>query len=137
MKRDINILKGLSFAGSLYFFLVSVAHLIGLKVPILFIYYNVPSYAYQDKIISFLAFGWSVFIFSAFLNPIKNSLLIRAILIAGAGAIIGLEFINTYTDFESFNNGNNRNIFRLETLGLATYITLLVIFYNKSKDKLK
>ena len=137
MKRDINILKGLLLACSLYFFLVSVAHLIGLKVPILFIYYNVPSYAYQDKIISFLAFGWSVFIFTAFLNPIKNSLLIRAILIAGAGAIIGLEFINTYTDFESFNNGNNRNIFRLETLGLATYLTLLVIFYNKSKDKLK
>ena len=136
MKRYINILKGLLFAGSLYFFLVSIAHLIGLKVPILFIYYNVPSYVYQDRIISFLAFGWSIFIFTAFLNPIKNRLLIRAILIAGAGAIIGLEIINTYTDFESIANEINGNIFKLETLGLATYLTLLVIFYNKSKDKL-
>lgn len=136
MKRDINILKGLLFTGSLYFFLVSIAHLVGLKVPILFIYYNVPSYAYQDKIISFLAFGWSIFLFTTFSNPLKNKLLIRAILIAGAGAIIGLELINTYTDFESMATGINGNIFRLETLGLATYLTLLVIFYNKSKDKL-
>lgn len=137
MKRDINILKGLLFAGSLYFFLVSIAHLIGLKIPMLFIYYNVPSYVYQDKIISFLAFGWSIFIFTAFLYPIKNKLLIRAILLAGAVAIIGLELINTYTDITSIANGINGNIFRLETLGLATYLTLLVIFYNKSKDKLK
>ena len=103
----------------------------------LFIYYNVPSYVYQDKIISFLAFGWSIFIFTAFLYPIKNKLLIRAILLAGAVGIIGLELINTYTDITSIANGINGNIFGLETLGLATYLTLLVIFYNKSKDKLK
>ena len=64
-------------------------------------------------------------------------MLIQAILIAGAGAIIGLEIINTFTDFESLSNDINPTIFRLETLGLAIYLILLVIFYNKSKGQLK
>jgi len=111
--------------------------MIGIKILPLFIYYNVPSYAYQDRIIAFLAFGLSVFLFTAYLNPIKNKMLIRAILVAGVGAIIGLEIINTYTDFESISNIINPIVFRLETLGLAVYLVLLTIYYNKSKDQLK
>ena len=94
MNKDIQKLKLLLLLGSVYFFLVAIFHMIGIKIPPLFIYYNVPSYTYQDRIISFLAFGWSVFLFTAFLNPIKNRILIQAILIAGAGAIIGLELVN-------------------------------------------
>ena len=137
MNKNIKILKWSLFAGSAYFFLVAIFHILGIKIPPFFIYCNVPSYAYQDKIISFLAFGWSVFIFVAFLNPIKNRMLIQAILVAGAGAVIGLEIINTYTDFQSLSTTINPTIFRLETLGLAIYLILLVIFYNKSKGLLK
>ena len=64
-------------------------------------------------------------------------MLIQAILIAGVVAVIGLEIINTYTDFESFSNTIIPTIFRLETLGLAFYLILLTLFYNKSKDQLK
>ncbi len=137
MNVKLNILRGLLFAGSVYFFLVATFHMIGMKVPPFFIYYNVPSYAYQDRIISFLTLGWSIFLFTAFLNPIKNKILINAILIAGVGAVIGLEIINTFTDFESFSNTINPTIFRLETLGLALYLILLILFYNKSKDLLR
>ncbi len=137
MNKNIQILRWLLFAGGVYFFLVATFHMIGIKIPPLFIYYNVPSYTYQDKIISFMAFGWSVFLFTAFLNPIKNKMLIQAILVAGVGAIIGLEIINTYTDFESISNPINSTIFRLETLGLTAYLVLLTIFYNKTKDQLR
>ena len=136
MSKNIQILKWSLFVGSTYFLLVAIFHMIGIKIPPFFIYYNVPSYAYQDRIISFLAFGWSVFLFTAFLNPIKNRMLIQAILIAGAGAVIGLEIINTFTDFQSLSNEINPMIFRLETLGLAIYLIWLVIFYNKSKEQL-
>jgi len=134
MNKNIRILRWLLFAGSFYFFLVATFHMIGIKIPPLFIYYNVPSYAYQDRIIAFLTFGWSVFLFTAFLNPIKNKMLIQAILVAGVGAIIGLEIINTYTDFESFSNTINPTIFRFETLALAVYLVLLTIYYNKAKE---
>jgi len=134
MNTNLKILRWLLFAGSMYFLLVAIFHLNGIKIPPFFIYYNIPSFAYQDKIISFLTFGWSVFLFTAFLNPIKNKMLIQAVLIAGAGAIIGLEIINTYTDFESISNTVNLTIFRLETLGLAIYLVLLTIYYNKIKE---
>ncbi|MBU0528814.1 hypothetical protein KKF86_03545 [bacterium] len=137
MNKNVQTLRWLLLAGSIYFFLVAIFHMIGIKIPLIFIYYNVPSNIYQDRIISFLAFGWSVFLFTAFLNPIKNRMLIQAILIAGTGAIIGLGIINMCTDFESFSNAINPTIFRLETLGLAVYLILLALFYNKSKNQLR
>jgi len=133
MNKNSQILRLLLFAGCIYFFLVATFHLIGIKIPPFYIYYNVPSNVYQDKIISFLAFGWSVFLFTAFLNPIKNRILIQAILVAGVGAIIGLEVINTFTDFKTLSNDLNPTIYRLETLGLAIYLVLLMIYYNKAK----
>ncbi len=134
MNKNIQILKWLLFTGSMYFLLVATFHMVGIKIPPFFIYYNVPSYTYQDRIISFLSFGWSIFLFVAFLNPLLNKMLIQAILVAGLSAVIGLEIINMYTDFESISNAINPTIFSLETLGLAVYLVLLTIFYNKSKN---
>jgi len=133
MNKNIKILRLLLLAGSVYFFIVAIFHMVGIKIPPFFIYYNVPSFAYQDRIISFLAFGWSVFMFTAFLNPIKNKMLIQAILIAGVGAVIGLEMINTYTDFESISNSINPTIFHLESFGLTFYLALLILLNSKSK----
>ena len=36
-----------------YFCAMAAAHFVGLKLPILFIYFDTPFFAYQDKIISF------------------------------------------------------------------------------------
>ena len=36
-----------------YFVAMAAAHFFGIKVPVLFVYYDTPFYAYQDKIISF------------------------------------------------------------------------------------
>ena len=124
-----QILKWSLFAGALYFFSISVVHMLGIKVPMLFIYFNVPSNAYQDRIISFLAFGWSVFLFTAFTNPQKRSALVKAVLVAGAGALIGLCINNLFTDFQSFSSDINVNVFWLETTGILIYWLWLVIFY--------
>lgn len=136
MDKNLKILRWLLFAGSTYFLIVAICHMVGIKIPPFFIYYNVPSHTYQDRIISFLAFGWSIFLFTAFLNPINNRMLIQVILIAGVGAIIGLEINNTITDFGLFSDEINPTIFRLETLGLAIYLASLTIYFNQSKDQL-
>ena len=130
---DQRILKYSLLAGALYFFSVSVVHMLGIKVPVLFIYFNVPSYAYQDRIISFLAFGWSVFLFTAFTDPQKNVALVKAILVAGAGALIGVSVINAATDFQSLDPAINPVIFWLEAAGLFVYWLWLVVFYLRSK----
>ena len=39
-----------------YFCCMATAHFFGIKVPVLFVYYDTPFFAYQDKIISFAMF---------------------------------------------------------------------------------
>lgn len=128
MMSKLGILKYSLLVGAIYFALVSIVHFVGFKVPILFVYFNVPSYPYQDRIISFLAFGWAVFMFSGYLNP-KNKELIMAILIAGFGAIAGLTIINLSTDFHNLSSQINITYFWIETIGLFAYVFWLVYFY--------
>jgi hypothetical protein len=132
MSTDVRILKWSLFAGALYFFSVSVVHMLGFKIPVLFIYFNVTSYAYQDRIISFLAFGWAVFLFTAFTDPQKNSALVKAILVAGAGTLIGVSIINSATDFQALDPVINVTVFWLEAAGLFVYWLLLVVFHFRS-----
>ena len=136
MKKNTIILKWSLLAGATYFFAVAVVHMFGHKVPVLFVYFNVPSHAYQDRIISFLCFGWSVFLFTAFINPIKNLDLVKAILIAGAGAIAGLSVINITTDFRELSESIYVSLFWIETLGISIYLLWLIIFYFRSRKEM-
>jgi hypothetical protein len=52
MNKSTAILKWLLLAGAVYFLAIAIVHM-------LFVYYDLPSYGYQDRIISFLSFGWS------------------------------------------------------------------------------
>lgn len=123
------------FLGFLYFLGVTIVHMTGFKIPVLFIYYDVPSYDYQDKIISFMAFGWSLFFFLAFTDTKKYLIIVKAILICGAFAIIGLVVINMVTDFKSLNQAIQVNIVWIETAGLFMYWLWLLFFYLKSIQK--
>lgn len=134
MIDNTTILKWSLLLGSIFFLGVAIVHMIGLKIPIFFIYYDVPSYAYQDRIISFFAFGWSVFFFFAFLNPKQHIILVRAILISGAFAIIGLSIINTITDFNSLSPDINVRTFWIETVGLFIYWLWLIVFYFRLRN---
>lgn len=130
-----KILKRSLLGGAIYFFLVSAAHMFNIKVPVLFIYFNMPSYAYQDKIISFLAFGWAMFLYSGFAGVKKNALwLTKYILLAGSGAIIGLCIINTETNFNELAGGVKPFIFWIEALFLFGYLVWLTILCSKLKE---
>jgi hypothetical protein len=135
MGRSTAVLKWLLSAGAVYFLGVSVAHMAGIKVPVLFVYFSVPSHAYQDRIISFLSFGWSVFLFTAAIDPVKNHDLVKAVLIAGLAAVFGLHVINSVTDFRSLSPDADPAVFRMETLGLSVYVGALVFFYYLSKKE--
>jgi len=111
---------------------MAIAHAIELKIPGLFIYFNVPSYAYQNKIISFLAFSWAVLYFMAFKEPSKQ--IIKSILIVGAAAIAMLTFINITTDFISFSDKINPVIFHIQTGLLLIYWLWLMRCHNKLKN---
>ena len=133
MKKNKTILSISLFAGAFYFLAVATVHMLGIKLPMLFIYFNVPSYAYQDRIISFLAFVWGIFLFTAARDVVKNVQLVKAILIAGGGAIIGLGIINATADFHALDPAINVAIFWMETAVLLLYVLWLIVFYARSK----
>jgi hypothetical protein len=129
MSKSVTTLKWLLLAGAAYFLAISIVHMLRIRVPLLFIYYTVPSYGYQDGIISFLSFGWSVFLFTASRDPLKNRGAVKAILIAGLGAIFGLTVINSVTDFRAMSPEIDPSAFGMETLGLSVYVAALIFYY--------
>ncbi len=129
MGRSTNILKWLLLAGAVYFLAIAMAHMLRIKVPFLFVYYDLPSYGYQDRIISFLSFGWSVFLFMASVDPEKNMDAVRAIIVAGIAAVLGLNVINRVTDFQKYSPDIHPSVFRKEALVLSTYVAALILFY--------
>jgi hypothetical protein len=125
-------------AGGVYFLAISIVHMLRIKVPLLFVYYDLPSYGYQDRIISFLSFGWSVFLFTAALDPVKNRDAVKAILIAGLVAVSGLHVINSITDFRKLSPAIDPAAFRIETLVLSIYVGVLIVYYFLStKETMK
>ena len=137
MKPEIKILKWSLFAGGIYFILISIVHLIGIKIPGLYIYFNVPSYAYQDKITSFLTFGWAVFFIQASHDPKKNIHLVRSILIAGLAAILVLSYINLSTNFNDLSPNINITVYWIQVGVLTIYLFWLGVYYRKVKSTIK
>ena len=133
MSKDANILRWSLIAGAIYFGFIALAHTIGLKIPGLFIYFNVPSHSYQDHIIAFLAFGWSSFFYVASVDPVNHSLPVKAIMLSSAVAICGLSGINTFSDFASFSPSIKAQPFWVQTILLLGYLIWLIIFYQRSR----
>jgi hypothetical protein len=129
MSKSAAILKWLLLAGAIYFLAIAIVHMLRIKIPLLFVYYDVPSYGYQDRIISFLSFGWAVFLFTASLDPTKNRDAVKAILIAGFVAVFGLNVINHITDFHALSPDIHPAVFRKEVFVLSAYEAALIMFY--------
>ena len=133
MSKDASILRWSLIAGAIYFGCIALAHTIGLKIPGLFIYFNVPSHPYQDHIIAFLAFGWSSFFYVASVDPVNHSLPVKAIMLSSAVAIFGLSGINTFSDFASLSPSINTKLFWVQTTLLLGYLIWLIVFYQRSR----
>jgi hypothetical protein len=121
--------------GTVYFLAIAIVHMLRLKIPLLFVYYDVPSYGYQDRIISFLSFGWSVFLFTASVNPGRNREAVKAVLIAGFTGILGPNVINSTTDFQKLAPGIDPAVFKREVLVLSAYEAALIVFYFIAKKE--
>jgi len=123
-------------AGAAYFFFVSLAHMFGVKVPWLYIYFDLPGYVYQDKIISILAFGWGCFLLSG-VAGVKKGVLepVRYILIAGGVGIAGLCFINLSVDFSKFSGNIDTGQYWIETGVLLAYFIWIKILYSNLRRR--
>jgi hypothetical protein len=128
MNINEKILKYSLLSGVVYFCCMSVAHFLGVKIPLLFIYYNVPSHHYQDVIISFCAFGWATFFYSAS----KNRSIVPPLLVAMCVVLLGLSTINASSELKSLIEGATITPYWIQTFSLGLYTIWLAVFYFKS-----
>jgi len=126
-ERARPVLQWSLHAGAVYFGLVAVAHMIGMKLPVLYIYPMLPSYAYQDKLIAILSFGWALMIRAA-ARHVEREEIVRALLVAGAGAIAGLLAINLTTDLRALPPSDVRAIWA-GFAGMLSYLVWLAGWY--------
>jgi len=84
------IYRALLLICAVYFIAVTIAHQIGIKLPMLFIFYSIPSERYQDLIISFLSFGWAMLFGIGFFDRDLKTKIQTPILFSGLVAIGGL-----------------------------------------------
>lgn len=135
IKKPHTFLRWSLLGGAIYFMLIAIAHVFGIKIPLLFIYYNLPSYIYQDIIIAFLAFGWGMFFYSGYKSSSENQLVnVKYIIIAGYCSILGLIYINSSTNFTALMVKAKASHFWVETILLFLYpvwLTILYWFANK------
>lgn len=85
-----NLLRLGLLACVAYFIAMSTAHFFGIKLPVLFVYYDTPFHAYQDKIISFAVISY-VGLFYAASRDIKVVPIALAVLLVTA---LGLASVN-------------------------------------------
>ena len=91
------------------------AHTIQLKVPLLFIYYDVPSHPYQDKIIAFCV----AIIGVVFLSAARERAVVPVALAALFIIPLGLSVINTVPDLGLVIGDKSRAAYWIQTALLA------------------
>lgn len=133
MSKNARILKWSLLSGAVYFACIALAHAFGLKIPGLFVYFNVPSLDYQDRIIAFLAFGWATFFYVAADDPVAHPLPVQALLTSSAVAILGLARINAAGNFGNLSPGISVRPFWIQTGFLLAYLVWLFVFYRRSR----
>jgi hypothetical protein len=112
-----------------YFICMSVAHFFGVKLPILFVYYDTPFYAYQDKIISFAVVSY-IGLFYAASRDIKTVPIALAVL---GVTVLGLTSVNLSDALASvLEQGQSTWAYWMQTAMLAgIWIVLMVLYLRR------
>jgi hypothetical protein len=124
-----RILSLLFWAGVAYFCCMAVAHFFGIKVPLLFIYYDTPYYAYQDKIISFAVVAY----ICLFVSAARIREVVPAALVAAWVTILGLSAVNLSDALQSVLAGKSTAAYWVQTALLAVYAIALTVFWLLSR----
>ena len=118
------------WAGVAYFCCMAVAHFFGLKYPLVFVYYDVPFHAYQDKIISFAVVAYICLFYTA--ATIRAA--VPAALVALAVTVLGLSAVNLSDALQSVLAGRPTSVYWAQTGLIAAYLAWLVVLQLRAKS---
>jgi len=115
-------------AGAVFFVAMAVAHFFGIKLPVLFVYYETPYYAYQDKIISFAVMAYVGLFYAAAKHREVAPLAIGVL----ALTVAGLAAVNVSTALASVLQPNQSTWpYWLQTAAIGLYVLLLAVLYHR------
>jgi len=127
-RRKVNskLTRYAFLAGVAYFCCMAFAHFFGLKVPVLFVYYDTPYYAYQDKIISFAVCAYAALFHAAS----RHRAVARNAIVVLALTVLGLSAVNLSDDLDSvLSEGQSKLPYWLQTGAIAIYFIALLVLY--------
>jgi len=117
-----------------YFVAMSAAHWVGLKVPLLFIYFDTPFYPYQDKIISFCAGTYAILNLAAARHRVVVPYVVASLALTTAG----LSAINVSDDLQKvLSAGASTGAYWLQTGLIGALTGTLAMLYASSFEKKK
>lgn len=122
----MGLLQVLLWVCVAYFVAMAAAHWTDFKVPFLFIYYDVPSMAYQNKIISFCCLTYvSLFATAAMYPPA-----VPAALASLATTVLGLTAV-TSSDalISAMGKGSSTSMYRTQTAAIGGLLLVLTGLY--------
>lgn len=123
-----KLLNASLWAGVAYFCCMAVAHFFGLKYPLVFVYYDVPYHAYQDKIISFAVVAYICLFYTA----ATNRATVPAALVALGVTVLGLSAVNMSEALQSVLGGRSTAMYWAQTGLIAVYFAWLVVCYLRA-----
>jgi hypothetical protein len=103
----------------------------GFKAPGLYFYFDIPSYPYQDKVISVLLFGMSMLFLSAADTVDERPDALLYILSALGAALVGFSAINLSREFQGL--GPKTAAYWAAVAVSAAYTAWLAFLYFDSK----
>lgn len=124
-----SLLRYSLLAGAALFCVMAVAHFLGIKYPLLFVYFDTPFYAYQDKIIAFTLVTYACFFHSAARTPA----IIPAVLVALSVTVLGLCAINVSTALEEVLQGRSTLVYWVQTGVFAAYLLWLAWLFFRGR----
>ena len=124
-----KVLKYSLLALSGYFICMAIAHFFSLKYPLLFVYYDTPFYAYQDKIISFSVISYAALFYLA----AKNRFIVPTALTVLAITILGLASVNMSSALQMvLEEGQSTAPYWIQTILFAIIFVFLTFSYKKN-----
>ena len=122
-----NLLRITLQGGAIFFCFMAAAHFFGPKVPILFVYWDTPYHAYQDKIISFAVLAYVGLFYAA-----SRDIAVVPVALAVLGAtVLGLSSVNLSDALASvLAEGQSTWAYWAQTTAIAGYLAVLVVLYR-------
>lgn len=121
-----GLLRAALLAGVAYFVCMSGAHFFGFKQPVLFVYYDTPYYAYQDKIIAFCCATYVVLFWTA----ARHLVAVPAAIFSMATTAAGLSLVNSSDALAGvLREGQGTAAYWAQTALIAVYAVALAALY--------